>query len=39
MFADYLLLRARTYRLTHLYTTARSSIYYYWRGMNWRAFA
>jgi NCS1 family nucleobase:cation symporter-1 len=39
MFADYFLVRSRIYKLTHLYTSDPSSIYWYWRGLNWRAFA
>ena len=39
MFADYFLVRHRKYKLTDLYTENTSSIYWYWKGVNWRAFA
>ncbi|KAJ4382672.1 hypothetical protein N0V86_001894 [Didymella sp. IMI 355093] len=36
MATDYYLLRKRRIRLTHLYRTD-DSIYYFWKGFNWRA--
>ncbi|KAI2629867.1 NCS1 nucleoside transporter family protein-like protein [Hypoxylon sp. NC1633] len=36
MAVDFYLLRGRNIRLSHLYTTADTS-YWYWKGMNWRA--
>lgn len=37
MYADYFIVRKRIFKLTNLYTNNSSSIYYYWRGVNWRA--
>lgn len=37
MFADYFFLRTRRIKLTDLYENGPQSIYYYWRGVNWRA--
>ncbi|KAK5050909.1 hypothetical protein LTR84_003468 [Exophiala bonariae] len=37
MFADYFLLRKRTMKLTDLFEESSKSIYWYWRGWNWRA--
>lgn len=37
MFADYFILRKRQIKLTDLYENNSSSIYWYWKGMNWRA--
>lgn len=37
MFADYFIVRNRLYKLTDLYAKGEGSIYYYWRGLNWRA--
>lgn len=37
MFADYFILRQRRMKLTDLYKSESSSIYWYWKGMNWRA--
>jgi len=37
MFADYFLLRKRLVKLTDLYESNPTSIYWYWKGMNWRA--
>lgn len=37
MFADYFLLRKRTMKLTDLFEESDKSIYWYWRGWNWRA--
>ena len=39
MFADYFIVRKRLYKLTHLYNANASSIYWYWKGCNWRALA
>jgi NCS1 family nucleobase:cation symporter-1 len=36
MFADYFLLRKRLIKLTDLYEYSPQSIYWYWKGMNWR---
>lgn len=38
MFADYFLLRRRQIKLTDLYKPDAQSIYWYWKGVNWRAF-
>lgn len=38
MFADYFIVRKRLYKLTHLYTPSSESIYWFWKGVNWRAF-
>lgn len=37
MFADYFIIRKRMYKLTDLYNANPSSIYWYWKGVNWRA--
>jgi NCS1 family nucleobase:cation symporter-1 len=37
MFADYFLLRKCTMKLTDLFEESDKSIYWYWRGWNWRA--
>ncbi|KAL4919218.1 permease for cytosine/purines, uracil, thiamine, allantoin-domain-containing protein [Aspergillus aurantiobrunneus] len=37
MFADYFLLRKTTMKLTALYGSSESSLYWYTRGWNWRA--
>ncbi|EOO04154.1 putative uracil permease protein [Phaeoacremonium minimum UCRPA7] len=37
MFADYYIIRARRLKLTDLYESSRRSIYWYWKGINWRA--
>ncbi|KAI9367374.1 permease for cytosine/purines, uracil, thiamine, allantoin-domain-containing protein [Aspergillus egyptiacus] len=37
MYADYFLLRRTTMKLTDMYGSTPSSIYWYWRGWNWRA--
>ncbi|KAH6886839.1 NCS1 nucleoside transporter [Thelonectria olida] len=37
MFADYFLLRKRSIKLTDLYGSSPQSIYWYYRGWNWRA--
>ncbi|TQN64041.1 Transporter aclS [Colletotrichum shisoi] len=37
MFADYYLVRARRLRLTHLYDATPESVYWFRRGVNWRA--
>ncbi|KAH6689738.1 uracil permease [Plectosphaerella plurivora] len=37
MFADYYIVRRRRLRLTHLYELSDQSIYWYWRGVNFRA--
>lgn len=37
MFADYFLLRSRNLKLTDLYEMTDKSIYWYWKGVNWRA--
>ncbi|KEF60185.1 uncharacterized protein A1O9_05035 [Exophiala aquamarina CBS 119918] len=36
-FCDYFLVRKRLLKLSHLYQNNPESIYYYWKGMNWRA--
>ncbi|RFU25603.1 hypothetical protein B7463_g10736, partial [Scytalidium lignicola] len=37
MFADYFILRNRAIKLTDLYEHSSKSIYWNWKGMNWRA--
>ncbi|KKA25993.1 hypothetical protein TD95_002701 [Thielaviopsis punctulata] len=37
MFADYYLLRHQRLKLSSLYEMSDASIYWYWRGFNWRA--
>lgn len=37
LFADYYVVRARRLRLTHLYDASEESIYWYGKGVNWRA--
>jgi len=37
MFADYFLVRHRLLKLTDLYEPSAKSIYWYWKGLNWRA--
>ena len=37
MFADYFLVRSRQLKLTDLYERSPRSIYWYWKGFNWRA--
>jgi nucleobase:cation symporter-1, NCS1 family len=39
MFADYFVVRKRIYKLTDLYQANPSSIYWFWKGLNGRAFA
>jgi NCS1 family nucleobase:cation symporter-1 len=39
MFADYFVVRRRLYKLGDLYRTDSSTIYWFWHGVNWRAFA
>jgi len=38
MIAEYWVVRVRKVRLTDLYDPHRQGIYYYWYGINWRAF-
>jgi NCS1 family nucleobase:cation symporter-1 len=37
MYADYFLVRSRLLKLVDLYDYNSSSVYWYWKGMNWRA--
>ncbi|KAL1747881.1 permease for cytosine/purines, uracil, thiamine, allantoin-domain-containing protein [Schizophyllum fasciatum] len=37
MLADYHLLRGRQLKLSHLFLPSRSSDYWFWHGLNWRA--
>lgn len=37
MYADYFFVHKRTFKLPDLYRNDPASIYYYWRGLNWRA--
>lgn len=37
MFADYFLLRKRLIKLSDVFENNPGSIYWYWRGVNWRA--
>ena len=37
MYADYFIVRRRLFKLTDLYAKGHDSVYYYWRGLNWRA--
>ncbi|RVX68450.1 hypothetical protein B0A52_07450 [Exophiala mesophila] len=38
MFADYFFLRGRKIKLTDLYKSDNQSVYWYWKGANWRPF-
>lgn len=35
--ADYFVLRRKKVRVSHLYSASQDSIYWYWKGFNWRA--
>ncbi|CAO2653150.1 Nn.00g025610.m01.CDS01 [Neocucurbitaria sp. VM-36] len=39
MFSDYFIVRQRLYKLSDLYNPSPDSIYWFWKGCNWRAFA
>ena len=39
MLCDYLLIRRRRLRIEHLYLGTPDSVYWYWHGYHWRAFA
>lgn len=38
MIAEYWVIRHRKVKLTHLYQPSPESIYYFWKGINWRTF-